>query len=100
MARRSITNAEKGSQRGELALNSLARRGLLLYTDAPMGIRRVQQGIETQTLAIQPGICPVCQKGLNRNVTFLTGGWGRCVKCNEVVHYGCLSGGKFLKSRP
>ncbi|TLY35427.1 MAG: hypothetical protein E6K60_10710 [Nitrospirae bacterium] len=65
-----------------------------------MGLRWRDQGIETQTLAIQPAICPVCHKGLYRGITFLTGGWGRCVTCNEVVHYGCLSGGKFRKGRP
>jgi len=65
-----------------------------------MGWRRIEQGIETQTLAIQPATCPVCHKGLYRNVTFLTGGWARCSQCNEVVHYACLSGGKFLKDRP
>lgn len=65
-----------------------------------MGWRRIEQGIETQTLEIQPATCPVCRKGLYRNVTFLTGGWARCSQCNEVVHYACLSGGKFLKDRP
>jgi hypothetical protein len=65
-----------------------------------MGWRRIEQGIETQTLEIQPATCPVCRKGLYRNITFLTGGWARCSKCNEVVHYACLSGGKFLKDRP
>lgn len=52
------------------------------------------------TLKIQPATCPVCRKGLYRNVTFLTGGWSRCTVCNEVVHYKCLSGGKVLKDRP
>jgi hypothetical protein len=65
-----------------------------------MGWRRIKQGIETQTLEIQPATCPVCRKSLYRNVTFLTGGWARCSQCNEVVHYACLSGGKFLKDRP
>ncbi|TSA04442.1 MAG: hypothetical protein D4R81_01725 [Nitrospiraceae bacterium] len=65
-----------------------------------MGWRRIKQGIETQTLEIQPTTCLVCRKSLYRNVTFLTGGWARCSQCNEVVHYACLSGGKFLKDRP
>ncbi|MDO8546007.1 MAG: hypothetical protein Q7R68_01475 [Nitrospirales bacterium] len=65
-----------------------------------MGWRRIEQGIETQTLEIQPTTCLVCRKSLYRNVTFLTGGWARCSQCNEVVHYACLSGGKFLKDRP
>lgn len=65
-----------------------------------MGWRRIEQGIENQTLEILPAICPVCHKSLYRNVTFLTGGWARCSACNEVVHYSCLSGGRFLKDRP
>jgi len=72
----------------------------LVYTERAMGWRRVEQGIETQTLEIQPATCPVCRKGLYRNITFLTGGWARCSLCNEVVHYACLSGGIFLKDRP
>ena len=72
----------------------------LVYTERAMGWRRVEQGIETQTLEIQPATCPVCRKGLYRNITFLTGGWARCSQCNEVVHYACLSGGIFLKDRP
>ncbi|HEV8242976.1 MAG TPA: hypothetical protein VGQ07_03200, partial [Nitrospirales bacterium] len=75
------------------------RSGLSILSHA-MSWRRVEQGIETQTLEIQPATCPVCRKGLYRNVTFLTGGWARCTVCNEFVHYGCLSGGKFLKDRP
>ncbi|TLY19225.1 MAG: hypothetical protein E6K68_10035 [Nitrospirae bacterium] len=65
-----------------------------------MGWRRIEQGIEPQTLEIQPSSCPVCGKVLYRNITFLTGGWSRCSVCNEVVHYTCLSGGRFLKYRP
>lgn len=65
-----------------------------------MGWRRVEQGIETQTLEIQPTACPVCRQGLYRNVTFLTGGWARCTICDEFVHYACLNGGQFLKDRP
>ncbi len=78
----------------------VARTVRLVYTVRAMGWRCIEQGIETQTLAIQPATCPVCRKGLYRNVTFLTGGWARCSQCNEVVHYACLSGGKFLKDRP
>ena len=70
-----------------------------VYNDT-MSWRQVEQGIETQTLAIQPSSCPVCREGLYRNVTFLTGGWARCSVCTEVVHYACLSGGAFLKDRP
>jgi hypothetical protein len=65
-----------------------------------MSWRRIEQGIENMTLEIQPATCPVCRKGLYRNVTFLKGGWSRCTVCNEVVHYVCLSGGKVLKDRP
>ena len=59
-----------------------------------------EQGTEALTLEIQPALCPVCQKGLYRNTTFLTGGWGRCAVCTEVVHYSCLGGGKIFKHRP
>jgi len=59
-----------------------------------------EQGTEALSLEIQPALCPVCQKGLYRNNTFLTGGWGRCAVCTEVVHYSCLGGGKIFKHRP
>jgi hypothetical protein len=59
-----------------------------------------EQGTEALSLAIQPASCPVCQKGLYRNITFLTGGWARCAVCSEIVHYNCLSGPKFFKHRP
>src|SRR5436190_5392688 len=59
-----------------------------------------EQGTEALTLEIEPAFCPVCQKGLYRNTTFLSGGWGRCAVCTEVVHYSCLSGGKIFKHRP
>lgn len=65
-----------------------------------MSWRQVDQGIEGQTLAIQPTICPVCREGLYRNVTFFTGGWARCTICDDFVHYACLSGGTLLKDRP
>jgi hypothetical protein len=65
-----------------------------------MSWRRVQQGIETLTLEVQPALCPVCAKVLYRNVTFLTGGWARCSICTEVIHYTCLSGGTIFKHRP
>jgi len=65
-----------------------------------MGWRRIKQGIELLTLEIQPTSCPVCRKVLYRNITFFTGGWARCTVCNEMVHYACLSGGRFLKDRP
>ena len=59
-----------------------------------------EQGTEALTLEIEPAFCPVCQKGLYRNTTFLSGGWGRCAVCTEVVHYSCLGGGKIFKHRP
>src|SRR5438093_1945943 len=59
-----------------------------------------EQGTEALTLEIEPALCPVCQKGLYRNITFLSGGWGRCAVCTEVVHYSCLGGGKIFKHRP
>jgi hypothetical protein len=59
-----------------------------------------EQGTEALTLLIEPASCPVCGKGLYRNITFLTGGWARCARCSEVVHYSCLSGGKIFKRRP
>jgi hypothetical protein len=59
-----------------------------------------EQGTEALTLEIEPAFCPVCQKGLYRNTTFLSGGWGRCAVCTEVVHYTCLGGGKIFKHRP
>lgn len=59
-----------------------------------------EQGTEALTLTIQAASCPVCQGGLYRNSTFLSGGWARCAACSEVVHYSCLSGGRFLKHRP
>jgi hypothetical protein len=59
-----------------------------------------EQGTEALTLLIEPASCPVCRKGLYRNITFLTGGWARCARCSEVVHYSCLSGGRILKRRP
>ena len=59
-----------------------------------------EQGTEALTLQIQPATCPVCQNGLYRNSTFLTGGWARCAVCSEVVHYSCLSGGRIFKKRP
>src|SRR2546428_7442613 len=65
-----------------------------------MVLRRIKQGIELLTLEIQPTSCPVCRKVLYRNITFFTGGWARCTVCNEMVHYACLSGGRFLKDRP
>lgn len=65
-----------------------------------MGWRRRDQGFDAISLEIQPALCPVCGKGLYRNVTFLTGGWARCSVCTEVVHYTCLAGGRFLKYRP
>src|SRR5256712_12002671 len=83
-----------------MAAVKLAGSEELVYTERAMGWRRVEQGIETQTLEIQPATCPVCRKGLYRNITFLTGGGGRCSQCNEVVHYACLRGGGFLKGRP
>src|SRR2546425_6148744 len=83
-----------------VAAVKLAGSEELVYTERAMGWRRVEQGIETQTLEIQPATCPVCRKGLYRNITFLTGGGARCSQCNEVVHYACLSGGVFLKDRP
>jgi len=53
-------------------------------------------------LGIEPRTCRVCNRGLYRNVTMLTGGWSRCTVCNEFVHYGCLAAGKsgILKARP
>src|SRR5438445_55457 len=68
----------------------------LVYTERAMGWRRVEQGIETQTLEIQPATCPVCRKGLYRNITFLTGGGARGSQCNEVVHSAWLRGGSVL----
>src|SRR2546430_17652579 len=65
-----------------------------------MGWRRVEQGIETQTLEIQPATCPVCRKGLYRNITFLTGGWAPGPGCDQGGPYGCLSRGGFLKDGP
>jgi len=65
-----------------------------------MSWRRVEQGIEHLTLEIQPATCPVCGKGLYRNITFLKGGWTRCRICDQFVHYSCLSGGLLLKDRP
>ena len=65
-----------------------------------MSWRRVDQGIDGLTLEVQPAVCPVCHKGLYRNVTFLTGGWARCSVCTEVVHYRCLAGGAIFKARP
>src|SRR5437660_11467284 len=59
-----------------------------------------EQGTEALTLEIEPALCPVCQKGLYRNITFLSGGWGRCAVCTEVVHYSCLGGGIIFKHRP
>jgi len=75
------------------------RTGLSILS-AAMGWRRIKQGIELLTLEIQPTSCPVCRKVLYRNITFFTGGWARCTVCNEMVHYACLSGGRFLKDRP
>src|SRR5437660_9802118 len=57
---------------------ALRIRSCVAILCAAMGWRRVEQGIETQTLEIQPATCPVCRKGLYRNITFLTGGWARC----------------------
>jgi hypothetical protein len=65
-----------------------------------MSWRRIEQGIETLTLQVQAASCPVCHKGLYRNITFMTGGWARCAICSEVVHYACLSGGRIFKERP
>lgn len=59
-----------------------------------------EQGTEALTLLVEPASCPVCRKGLYRNITFLTGGWARCARCSEVVHYSCLSGAKIFKRRP
>src|SRR2546421_12843156 len=59
-----------------------------------------EQGTEALTLEIEPALCPVCQKGLYRNITFLSGGWGRGAVCTEVGHYSCLGGGIIFKHRP
>lgn len=67
-----------------------------------MSIRALGGKWEPMLLGIEPRTCPVCRKGLYRNVTFFRGGWSRCTLCNEFVHYSCLAGGKarFLKQRP
>ena len=53
-------------------------------------------------LGIEPRNCKVCQQGLYRDQTMLRGGWSRCARCDEFVHYSCLASGKvsFLKARP
>jgi len=57
---------------------------------------------EPMLLGIEPRTCPICRRGLYRNVTLFKGGWARCTRCNEFVHYSCLASGKsgFLKARP
>ena len=57
---------------------------------------------EPMLLGIEPRTCPVCRKGLYRDVTLFKGGWSRCMVCNEFIHYSCLAPGKsgFLKARP
>src|SRR2546428_6083540 len=83
-----------------MAAVKLAGSEELVYTERAMGWRRVEQGIETQTLEIQPATCPVCRKGLYRNITFLTGGGAPCSPRNVALHYPCLSRGVFLEDRP
>jgi hypothetical protein len=81
-------------------------RGLLFcssvrYTPR-MSIRKAGGDWESMLLGIEPRTCKVCGKGLYRNVTMFRGGWSRCTRCNEFVHYSCLASGavSFLKRRP
>jgi hypothetical protein len=67
-----------------------------------MSIRKAGGEWESMLLGIEPRTCKVCGKGLYRNVTMFRGGWSRCTKCDEFVHYSCLANGtvSFLKRRP
>ncbi len=67
-----------------------------------MSIRKLGGEWDAMLLSIEPRTCKVCGKGLYRNVTLLRGGWSRCTRCDEFVHYSCLARGKvkFLKQRP
>lgn len=72
------------------------------YTSFPMSIRKGGGDWEPMLLGIEPRNCKVCKEGLYRNKTFFTGGWSRCSRCDEFVHYSCLASGRvsFLKARP
>lgn len=70
---------------------------------ATMGFPRIGGGDwEPLLLGIEPRKCTVCTQGLYRDQTLFRGGWSRCTKCNEFVHYSCLASGRvsFLKRRP
>lgn len=77
-------------------------RRLLGYTSLSMSIRKGGGDWEPMLLGIEPRNCKVCKEGLYRNKTFFTGGWSRCSRCDEFVHYSCLASGRvsFLKARP
>ena len=67
-----------------------------------MSIRKAAGTWEPMLLGIEPRNCKVCQQGLYRDKTMFRGGWSRCARCDEFVHYSCLASGKvsFLKARP
>lgn len=67
-----------------------------------MSIRKAGGDWEPMLLGIEPRSCKVCGKGLYRNVTLFRGGWSRCTRCDQFVHYSCLASGKsgVLKARP
>ena len=67
-----------------------------------MSIRKAGGDWEPMLLGIEPRQCKVCQEGLYRDKTFLSGGWSRCTLCDQFVHYTCLASGRvsFLKARP
>ena len=67
-----------------------------------MSIRKAGGDWEPMLLGIEPRVCPVCGKGLYRNMTLFRGGWSRCATCDQFVHYSCLASGKsgVLKARP
>ena len=83
-------------------------RSLLVFSFARslyfglMSIRKAAGDWEPMLLGIEPRNCKVCQLGLYRDKTMWRGGWSRCARCDEFVHYSCLASGKvsFLKARP
>ena len=81
---------------------------LLVFSSTPslysrvMSIRKAGGDWEPMLLGIEPRNCKVCQQGLYRDKTMVRGGWSRCARCDEFVHYSCLASGRisFLKQRP
>jgi hypothetical protein len=67
-----------------------------------MSIRKAGGEWESMLLGIKPRTCKVCGKGLYRDMTLLKGGWSRCSRCDEFVHYSCLASGRsgIFKARP